>query len=365
MAALAALLAVLLAAAVLLALRARARGREARAQAAEAAERAREASLVAAVARRLLHHGALAPQLGWIGARVAEALGAESARIEFASVPSARPGERTVRLPLEDRSAWLYATGGADPARVAEPLAGIMDVALERQRLDSLEAKAEAAVRGNIAKTAVLHVVAHDLRPLVHAVADAAEALPARDEQWQALRAPVVRAVRLVDDLVDLSRLESGTLRTSPDSVDLHEVVAAAAEHARIARGDHAIDLELPADLPAVTADRAQLERVFGNLLENAVRFSPPDAPVRVTGGAAGGRATVRVIDRGPGIPAGKRARVFEPFFQGRLSDEGGGLGLALSLGLVEANRGRLVLQTGPDGETAFAVSLPLAGAPG
>ena len=113
-----------------------------------------------------------------------------------------------------------------------------------------------------------------------------------------------------------------------------------------------------------MTADRAQLERVFGNLLENAVRFSPPDAPVRVTGGAAGGRATVRVIDRGPGIPAGQRARVFEPFFQGRLSDEGGGLGLALSLGLVEANRGRLVLQTGPDGETAFAVSLPLAGAP-
>src|SRR5213078_1398928 len=135
MAALAALLAVLLAAAVLLALRARARGREARAQAAEAAERAREASLVAAVARRLLHHGTLTPQLGWIGARVAEALGADGARIEFASVPSEGPGEHAVRLPVEDRSAWLYTIGGADPARVAEPLAGLMDVALERQRL--------------------------------------------------------------------------------------------------------------------------------------------------------------------------------------------------------------------------------------
>ena len=384
MAALAVLLAVLLTAAVLLALRARARGREARAQAAEAAERAREATLVAAVARRLLHHGALAPQLGWIAARVAEALGADHARIEFASVPSERPGERTVRLPLEDKSAWLYVTGGADPARVAEPLAGIMDVALERQRL---EARAEAAVRGNVAKTAVLHVVAHDLRPLVHAVADAVAELSARDEHEQDVtargrgsRAPsgagdrdipagvrhaVVRAARLVDDLVDLSRLESGTLRTSPGRVDLHEVVAAAAEHARAARGEHPIDLELPADLPAVNADRAQLERVFGNLLENAVRFSPPDAPVRVTGGTAGGRATVRVIDYGPGIPASQRARVFEPFFQGRPSDEGGGLGLALSLGLVEANRGRLVLQSGPDGDTAFAVSLPLAGEPG
>ncbi|HEY3019303.1 MAG TPA: ATP-binding protein [Solirubrobacteraceae bacterium] len=361
MAALAALLAVLLAAAVLLALRGRARGREARTQAAEAAERAREATLVAAVARRLLHHGALAPQLGWIAARVAEALGAESARIVFASVPSARRGERVVRLPLESQTAWLYATGGADPARVAEPLASIMDVALERQRLDALEVRAQAALRGNLAKTAVLHVVAHDLRPLVHAVADAAAALPERDEQGLALRSAVVRAARLVDDLVDLSRLEAGTLRTSPDRIDLHEVVARAADHALAARGEHPIDVELPADLPDVTADRGQLERVFGNLLENAVRFSPPDAPVRVTGGAAGGRATVRVIDRGPGIPAGQRARVFEPFFQGRPSDEGGGLGLALSLGFVEANGGRLVLQSGADGETAFAVSLPLA----
>src|SRR3954452_17463745 len=93
--------------------------REARAQAAEAAERAREAKLVAAVARRLLHGGQVTAQLPWIGARVAEALGAHSARVEFASVPSPREGEKAVRLQLEEHAGWLYVEGGADGARVA------------------------------------------------------------------------------------------------------------------------------------------------------------------------------------------------------------------------------------------------------
>src|SRR3954466_16204024 len=109
--------------------------REARAQAAETAEHAREARLVAAVARRLLHGGQVTAQLPWIGARVAEALGAHSARVEFASVPAPRAGERAVPLPLEGGGGWLYVEGGAGGARVAEPLAGIIDVALERHRL--------------------------------------------------------------------------------------------------------------------------------------------------------------------------------------------------------------------------------------
>jgi signal transduction histidine kinase len=99
----------------------------------------------------------------------------------------------------------------------------------------------------------------------------------------------------------------------------------------------------------------------MANLIENALRFSPPGQAVRVSGGLAGGRATVRVIDRGPGIPAKQRGRVFEPFFQSRPSDAGAGLGLAVSRGFVEANGGRIVLQSATEGETAFAVTLPVA----
>ena len=354
MAALAALLAIALVATAVLAMRLRAKVAECREREAEARTSERETALVAAVARRLLRAGAVEPQLGWIGAQVAEALGARSSRIEFASVPSPRAGERAARLPLEGKSAWLYADGGDDPGRIADPLAGIIDVTLERERVAATEAAAEDARRGNLAKTAVLHLVSHDLRPVVHAIRDAVDALPP-SERTERLHDAVERATRLVDDLVSLSRLESGTLRTVPEAVDLREVVAAAVA------GRPEVEIALPAQLPSVSADRAQLERVFANLLDNAIRFSPPGTSVKVTGGVGGGRATVRVIDHGPGIPANLRGRVFEPFFQGRPSDDGGGLGLAVSRGFVEANGGRIVLQGGADGETAFAVTLPLA----
>jgi two-component system sensor histidine kinase KdpD len=324
---------------------------------AEALTRARETTMVATIARRLLRGGGLAPQMGWIGAQVADALGAESARLEFGSVPAPRDGEAATRLEVAGRTGWLYTAGGDDPAIVAEPLASLIDVALERERIGAQEEAAEAARRGNIAKTAVLHLVSHDLRPVVHAIGDAVGDLDQDGAQGERLRYAVDRATQLVDDLVDLSRMESGTLRTVPETLDLREVVTA------IAARHPTVQVTVPEDLPAVTADRRQIERVLANLVDNAVRFSPPDAPVRVTGGVGGGRATVRVIDRGPGIPHNQRARVFEPFFQGRPSDDGGGLGLAISRGFVEANGGRIVLQSGQDGETAFAVSLPLAAA--
>ena len=354
MAVLVALLLVALVACGALAYRLHAKNSECLRREAEAQARARETMLVATVARRLLKGGAVGPQLGWIGTQVAEALGARSARIEFGSVPAPAEGERSVRLELEGRSAWLYADGGDDLEIVADPLARLIDVALERERIVAQEAAAEAARRGNVAKTAVLHLVSHDLRPVVHAIGDAVDELGDTDRA-ERLHWAVHRATRLVDDLVDLSRLESGTVRTFPEELDLREVLG------RVVDGNPDVQIALPEDLPHVTADRTQLERVFANLVDNAVRFSPPGAPVRVTGGVGGGRATVRVIDRGPGIPPNPRARVFEPFFQGRPSDDGGGLGLAVSRGLVEVNGGRIVLQSGQNGETAFAVSLPLA----
>jgi two-component system sensor histidine kinase KdpD len=134
--------------------------------------------------------------------------------------------------------------------------------------------------------------------------------------------------------------------------------VASAAAHLRT---EHPIEFSLPTDLPLVRADAAQLERVFSNLLENAVKFSPPGEPVRVTGGTGAGAVTVRVIDHGRGIPSQLRARVFEPFFRGRRGDGSGpGLGLAICRGFVEANGGRIVLQSEAQRGTSFAVSFPL-----
>jgi two-component system, OmpR family, sensor histidine kinase KdpD len=141
------------------------------------------------------------------------------------------------------------------------------------------------------------------------------------------------------------------------DWVDLRDVVAGAAAQVRATGDDHPVSIELPSDLPLVQADASQLERVFSNLIENAVRYSPPDVPVRVSGGTGGGRVIVRVTDRGRGIPAQQRGQVFEPFFRGRDAGGGSGLGLAICRGFVEANHGRIHLSTS-DG-TSFAVSFP------
>jgi two-component system sensor histidine kinase KdpD len=108
-----------------------------------------------------------------------------------------------------------------------------------------------------------------------------------------------------------------------------------------------------------------QLERVFSNLIENAVKFSGPEAPVQVTGGAGPAWVTVRVIDDGPGIPREQRRRIFEPFYRGRAgAAAGSGLGLAICRGFVEANGGRIVVQSNVGLGTSFAVSFPLVPQP-
>ena len=111
------------------------------------------------------------------------------------------------------------------------------------------------------------------------------------------------RLARLVDDLLDVSRIQAGAVNPRTDWTDLADVTANSAASVRARLGEHPIEFDLPPDLPLVQADAAQLERVFANLIENAIRYSPPDQPVRISGGAGGGKVVVRVTDRGAGIP--------------------------------------------------------------
>src|SRR5205085_11855179 len=141
------------------------------------------------------------------------------------------------------------------------------------------------------------------------------------------------------------------------DWCDLGDLAATAAHRFRTS---HPIELSVPTDLPLVRADAAQLERVFSNLIENAVKFSEPGAPVQITGGAGPAWVTVRVIDHGPGIPLEQRRHIFEPFFRGRGGGVGGsGLGLAIARGFVEANGGSIIVQSNVGLGTSFAVSFP------
>jgi two-component system sensor histidine kinase KdpD len=370
-------LAVLLIAAVVvgrLASIARQRTAEAEDRARVASAHEREANVLAETSAAILARSSLSEQLESIGNRIATAIGAKSVRIALESPADPAPGEAAVSLPSQRTKAWMYIAGesGYDRGlveRLAGPVAGLVDVASEREQMTKRAAETEAASRAEIAKTAILHAISHDLRSPITAITTAASALRTqgvtaqeRVELIASIDAESARLAKLVDDLLDLSRIEAGAVAPQADWCDLHEVAVSAAGRFG---GSHPIDVTLPSDLPLVRADAAQLERVFSNLIENAIKFSPPGTPVQISGGTGPALVTVRVIDHGRGIPREHRLRIFEPFFRGRSRGPGGsGLGLAICRGFVEANGGRIVLQSDVERGTSFAVSFPVVAQP-
>src|SRR5205807_2305673 len=249
--------------------------------------------------------------------------------------------------------------------RLAVPVAGLIDLAVEREEAARRASETEAASRAEAAKTAILHAISHDLRSPLTAISTAVSALRTagvtpqeRVELVASIDAETSRLAKLVDDLLDLSRIEAGAVAPQADWCDLHDVAISAA---RRFDGRHRLEFQLPSDLPLVRADATQLERVFSNLIENAIKFSPPETPVQITGGAGPAWVTVRIIDHGRGIPREHRRRIFEPFFRGRGGpSRGSGLGLTICRGFVEANGGRIILQSDVERGTSFAVSFPL-----
>lgn len=364
-------LAVLLIAAVVvgrLAGVARQRAAEAEKRAQVATAREREAALLADTAAAILSEGSLGAQLESVGKRIAAAAGAASTRVVL-EPPVTGPGECAVALPSRSRTAWLCLSteppyDEAFIERAAGPIAALIDVAVQRDEALERTAETEAAKRTEAAKTAILHAISHDLRSPITAIATAGSALRTsgitaqeRAELIGAIEAESSRLARMVDDLLDLSRIEAGAVSPQADWCDLHDVAVSAAERFR---AGHPIEFGLPPELPLVRADATQVERVFTNLIENAIKFSPGDAPVEIRGGAGPAWVTVRFIDHGRGIPLDHRGRIFEPFFRGRGTGAGGsGLGLAICRGFVEANGGRITVQSDVGQGTSFAVSFP------
>jgi two-component system, OmpR family, sensor histidine kinase KdpD len=369
-------LAVLLIAAVVvgrLASVARRRAGEAEDRALLATAHKREAELLADTAAAIVATGSLDEQLERVGRCIAAACGAERARVVLDRPASPQSGEEVVTLPSRRKKALLYLSsdGSHDRElvrRLATPIAGLIDVAVEREEVAERSADAEAASRAEVAKTAILHAISHDLRSPITAVATAASAL--RTSQLSdadragliaAIESESARLARLVGDLLDLSRIEAGAVAPQPDWCDVADVAMSAA-----GRFHHTCQIvfNVPSDLPLVRVDAVQLERVFSNLIENAVKFSASDSPVEITGGAGPAWVTIRVVDSGPGIPREQRRHIFEPFFRGRRGGSGSGLGLAICRGFVEANGGRIVVQSNAGSGTSFAVSFPIPAEP-
>lgn len=347
---------------------------EAELRAEQAAAREREAVMLADAATALL--GGTDDMVVAISTGL-ETAGRGELRLGASAAPQAREGEISLRVPTDARAVWIYAAAStnwteADLNRIATPLARLLDVAAERETAAARSAEAEAARQADAAKTVILHAVSHDLRSPLTAVRTAAAGL--REEGTtpedrvaliDAIEEESDRLTRLIGNLLDLSRIEAGAVHPRTDWCDLLDVISSTVSHIRDSLSSGRIQIELDGELPLVRADASQLERVFSNLIENALRFSPPDQPVRISGGVGAGKVTVRVVDQGPGVPASQRAAIFEPFQSGGDDRRDGvGLGLAISKGFTEANGGELRLQADSADGTAFAVSFPLVEQP-
>jgi K+-sensing histidine kinase KdpD len=247
-------------------------------------------------------------------------------------------------------------------------LAELETLTRERDRMQAEAVEAEALRRSDELKTALLRSISHDLRtPLTSIIAGGSalgsETLTAeeRAELSEAIVGEGSRLSRLVENLLDMSRLEAGKAEPNREPVDLAEVLDAAREGV----GDsESIRLAIDPDLPMVDADAAQLERAFANLLENAVRYSN-GRPVSARSRLVGGNIVVRVVDQGSGIPESEWERIFEPFQSGDDANTGSGLGLAIAKGFVEANRGEIAVESLPGQGTSFVVTLPPGGGAG
>jgi two-component system sensor histidine kinase KdpD len=370
-----------------------------RARARDAEERRREADLAAEMAQFLLRGNSLAEDLPTAAARLAQALKLNSAAIKMETVEG---DERTITFPLQEGNIRLGTLlVGADTSeanlrrlgeRVVPALEALLSAALEREGLLAGVVETAALRRADTVKTTLLRAVSHDLRSPLTAISAAGEAVGSpslspheREEMAAVIQEETRRLSRLVDNLLDLSRLEVGAAVPRRDWTSVEELIRAALRE--LAAGEEEFSLSIDRGLPLLRVDPVQMERAFVIVLENARRHSgghpisvrargvrslagTVQRPVakgsggpRPHGRPARDRVIVRVVDRGPGIPPGQLERVFEPFYRAGTAaggHRGSGLGLAIARGFTEANAGSLHVESLPGQGATFVFDLPL-----
>lgn len=286
--------------------------------------------------------------------------------------PLIRPEDADVDMPVGDHMA-LALTGRVLPAedrRVLAAFAAQAAVVLDRQRLVGEAERARELAEGNRIRTALLAAVSHDLRTPLASIKASVTSLRSDDVAWSqedeaellaGIEAGADRLDHLVGNLLDMSRLQTGTVTPLIREIDLDEVVPMAL--GGVPEGS--VTLDIPEELPIVGVDPGLLERSVANLVENAVKYSPDGTQVLVSASALGDRVELRIADRGPGVPDSAKDRIFEPFqrYGDAPRGAGVGLGLAVARGFAEAMGGTLAAEDTPGG--GMTMVLTLRAAPG
>lgn len=258
--------------------------------------------------------------------------------------------------------------------QLVEAFASQAALALERAELAEEARQAWERVEAEFLRNTLLSGVSHELRTPLAAITGAAtalietgESLPAesRTEMLDTIYIESERMNRLITNLLDMTRLESGGLSLRKELQPLQEVIGSALRHLERRLHGRPINVRIPSDLPPVQIDAVAIEQVLTNLIDNAVEYTPEYSPVDITAEASEHEVAIEVADRGPGLPAGAEKRVFEKFFRAQPSEtrRGIGLGLAICRGIVEVHGGTITAANRLGGGALFRLILPRAGA--
>ncbi len=244
-------------------------------------------------------------------------------------------------------------------------------LAIERGQLAKQAEQAQILQARDGLERALLNSISHDLRtPLVSITAaldnlwerGAELTAKAREDLLIAAREEAGRLNRFVGNLLDMTRLEAGAIKLKQVPCDIQDLVGCALAALEQRIGTRNIDVRLPSDLPPVGMDLALMTQVVVNLLDNALKYSPPDKSIEIAAWTADGKLSMEVADRGPGVPVGELTMVFDKFYRIPVPEGAGGtgLGLAICKGIVEAHGGEIRAENRPGGGLRVIITLPV-----
>jgi len=294
------------------------------------------------------------------------------------------PGARATYLPLKGSKGTLGVMGvlpddapqwvEPDQRQLLEAFANQTALALERSLLAEQSAADRRRAEDERLRNALLSSVSHDLRTPLGVITGAVSAaletpgIPdsTRRDLLISAQEEAQRLHRLVSNLLDITRLEAGAMELRTEWIPMEEVVGAALNRRELGSEAARVRTHLPEDLPMIAMDAVLMEQVLVNLIDNALKYSPPGSPVDIKAWAAGKSLTLSVADQGPGIAPGEEARIFEKLVRGEAgtSRPGAGLGLAICKGIVTAHGGQIQAVNHPQGGAQFLISLPLGTPP-
>lgn len=281
------------------------------------------------------------------------------------NTPTRTVGVIGIRTRQQDRLSF-------DQEALLETFINQIALVIERELLDEAAEQSAMLKESERLYTTLLNSISHELRTPIATIKGASSSLLATDANEQArlvltkdIQSAADRLNRLVENLLDMSRLESGRLQLKQEWCDISDLIGVAVKSIDYCSSSHPIRIHIQPDLPLVQADFVLMEQVIVNLLDNACSYTPPRTPITIEAKASGQYLEVAVSDAGKGIPPDSIERIFEKFYRLPGTPTGGtGLGLSISRGLTEAHGGTLTAENLREGGARFTLRLPLNSSP-